>query len=393
MILSIGLSLLLTMTTLETLPLSSIDYFDAEEYYVGPGDKIWISFPGGVPFSGASVNETVSVVVLPVALDGTLTVPTMPQINITGMNLRSLQQHIESIYSRSYYGLVVTSGLARSAIFQVPVTGQIQSPGIISVNGLTRLSEALSLAGGASPTAAISRVLIISVEHDSTLYDMNDFTLNGNMNSNPLMQRNSRIHLYPADEIIIVEGAISRPENDVLTTQIANPSERIVLEYIPGESAGAAIARSGGVSSLANLERCFLNRVDTDSVCTVIPFTIQGAESTILLQPGDRLVVPSSDEFINVTGEVVSPGPVLYSPGMTVNYYLGMASGFTSFARRGGLRVVLPGGLRLDSEMEDIVPPGSNIEVPRVAIKFWQEYLTIIMTTATIVITYHSITQ
>ena len=78
---------------------------------------------------------------------------------------------------------------------------------------------------------------------------------------------------------------------------------------------------------------------------------------------------------------------------MTVNYYVGMANGFSNLARRGGLRVVLPGGDKLDSEMEDIVPPGSNIEVPRVPIKFWQEYLTIIMTVATVVITYHSITQ
>ncbi len=393
MILSIGLSLLLAVITPETLPLSPLDYFDAEEYYVGPGDEIWISFPGGVPFSGASVNETVSVVVLPIALDGTLTVPTMPQINIIGMNLQSLQQHIENLFFTSYNGMVVTSGLARSAIFQVPVTGQIRNPGIISVNGLTRLREALSLAGGVSPTAAISRVLVISAEDDSTMYDLNDFTLNGNMDSNPLLHRNSRLHVYLADEIIIVEGALSRVQDDLLSTQPTDPSERIVLEYLPGESAGAAIARAGGVSSVANLERCFVNRVDTDSVCTMIPFIIQGDASTFLLQPGDRLVVPSSDEFINVTGEVVSPGPVLYSPGMTVNYYVGMANGFSNLARRGGLRVVLPGGDKLDSEMEDIVPPGSNIEVPRVPIKFWQEYLTIIMTVATVVITYHSITQ
>ncbi|HRW78069.1 MAG TPA: hypothetical protein P5207_05315, partial [Candidatus Sabulitectum sp.] len=31
--------------------LTSADYFDPEEYQVGYGDNIWISFPGGVPFA------------------------------------------------------------------------------------------------------------------------------------------------------------------------------------------------------------------------------------------------------------------------------------------------------------------------------------------------------
>ncbi|MCP4647846.1 MAG: hypothetical protein GY852_08985, partial [bacterium] len=133
--------------------LTSMDYFNIKEYMVNPGDEIWISFPGGLPFSGE--DDAVSIVILPIALDGVLNIPTMPLIDTYGMTLQTLQDTIENLFLTSYGGMNVSAGLARSANFQVPVTGHIRTPGIIVVNGLTRLSEAIELSGGVSTTGAV----------------------------------------------------------------------------------------------------------------------------------------------------------------------------------------------------------------------------------------------
>ncbi|MCK5131040.1 MAG: SLBB domain-containing protein [Candidatus Sabulitectum sp.] len=368
--------------------LTPADYFNPDEYLVSPGDEIWMSFPGGVPFSG--MDEAVSVVFLPVGLDGILNIPAMQGIDTNGMTLQTLQDTISDLFARAYRGMIVSAGLARSASFQIPVTGQIRYPGIVTVNGLSRLTEALARAGGVSSTGASSDVLIISISGDSTAFNLNDFLLNGNLHSNPLVQRNSRIHVPTVAATIIIEGALSfsaeRLETGLTFTN------RMLVEFIPGESAREAIARVGGASSTADLHGCFVYRLNTDSVSVLVPFSLQDmAAASVPLQPGDRIVVPSSSEFINVTGEIIAKAPVPYSPGMSVNYYIGMAGGFNSVARRNSVKVVLSDGEKIDVNLTDIVLPGATIEVPRVPIKFWEEYLTILTGLATVVIAYQSI--
>ncbi len=105
----------------------------------------------------------------------------------------------------------------------------------------------------------------------------------------------------------------------------------------------------------------------------------------LFLAPGDRIIVPFAERFINVVGEVRSSAPVAYSPGMTVNYYIGMAGGFLQTARRNSIRLVSPDGESVEAELTTIVPQGTTVEVPRVAVYFWQEYLTILTGVATVV--------
>ena len=392
---SIGLLVLTALTSEAVAGLPDVSeihlvpavYFDPSEYLVNPGDEIWISFPGGIPFAGT--DETVSVLLLPVALDGVLSIPTMPGINTEGITLQALQSTISRLFAGSYSGMIVSSGLSRSASFQIPVTGQVTKPGMITVNGLSRLTEALVIAGGVTPTGAKSAVVVIFSSGDSIAVDLNDFTLNGNISSNPLTQRNSRIHVPVVAATIVIEGAFSsfheRTEAGML---FAN---RLQIEFVPGESAREAVARAGGASRATNTDECFVYRATPDSLPVTIAFSLQGTAAPVMLQPGDHLVLPTAAEFINVTGQVIEAAPVLYSPGMHVNYYIGMAGGFSSLARRNSIRLILSDGEEISAEITSVVPPGATVEVPRVPVKFWEEYLTILTGVATVVIAYQSI--
>lgn len=386
----------ITMLQEEYNGITSADYFDPEEYQVGFGDQIWISFPGGVPF--ARSEESVSTIVLPVGLDGILSVPGMPPISVSGLNLSDLQVIIENMVRSSYGSFAVTSGLARSASFEIPVTGQVRQPGITAVNGLTRLSEVISEAGGATATAAMSNVLVVQSPGDSSHYDLNAFTLHGDMASNPLMRRNTRVHVFPSESTIILEGALSSLSEEA-PQQAQQPSsmldsQRMVVEYIPEETPGEALRRIGGASEAANVSSCFVQRrADSGQGYEMLPFDLGRSSEAFVMAPGDRIVVPFAERFINVVGEVRSPVPVAYSPGMTVNYYIGMAGGFLQTARRNSIKLVSPDGESHEAELTTIVPQGTTVEVPRVAVHFWQEYLTILTGVATVVISYQSLFQ
>ncbi|MCK5842851.1 MAG: SLBB domain-containing protein [Candidatus Sabulitectum sp.] len=367
--------------------LTPVDYFNADEYMITPGDQIWISFPGGIPFS--SSNDAVSSVFIPVGLDGILNIPTLPPVDTNGMTLHTLQNTITGLVSRSYRGMTVSVGLARSASFQIPVTGQVGRPGIVTVNGLFRLTETLELAGGLSSSGSSSNIILISLDGDSTNYNLNDFFSHGDIRSNPLMQLNTRIHVQTLVSTILVEGAIYP-----FCTGVENgtsPANRKMIEFIPGENARDAVIRVGGTSGVADLNNCYVHRINADSIPEYLPFAMQGHHTSVRLLPGDIVVVPSATFTVNVTGEVVASAPIPYSPGMNVNYYIGLAGGFNSVARRNSIRTILSNGERINAELTDIVPPGATIEVPRVSVKFWEEYLVILTGVATVVIAYQSI--
>ena len=367
--------------------LTTIDYFDPQEYLIGPGDAVWLTFPGGIPFSG--VSEPVSEIVIPVTLGGVLTIPGLQQIDTNGMSLYTLQETILNLSSRAYRGLIVNSGLARSASFQIPITGQVVEPGIVAVNGLSRLSEALALAGGVAPTGSSSEIQVMSIDGDSTAYNINEFTINGDLDSNPLMQRNSRIHVPAAAATILIEGSLSRASGG--PTSGYSSSSRVMLEFIPGETARGAVVRVGGLSESANPDECYVCRMDADSATIMLPFSMYDTATSVLLQTGDKIVVPSANAYINVNGEVRSALPVPYSPGMTVSYYLGRAGGFSSVASRDNLKLIHANGINTDISFTDIVPIGATIEVSRVRVKFWEEYLVILTGLATAVLAYQSL--
>lgn len=402
MILTILLSLLLSTSSdlsiaqltdiTNSSELGSLDYFDADEYHVNPGDKIWLAFPGGLPFAG--FDESVSSVVFSISLDGILNIPTMPLINTNNMTLQELQDQVQGYFAGSYRGMMVSMGLARSAGFQIPVTGQVGTPGFILVNGLTRLSSAIDIAGGVTPIGALSRVLLVEASGDSLVVNLNDFFLHGNLDSNPLISRNSKVHIPTISSAIIVEGSLAASAEELATSREFNLSTnniRRVVEFIPGETASEAVARVGGVSANANFEACFIKRQLPDSSLHSIVFSLNEGSQSVLLEPGDCLVIPSIPNFINVTGQVITPVPVPYASGMTANYYIGIAGGFNSLARRGSLKLISPNGNETDIDASSIIPPGSTIEVPRVVVQFWEEYLTILTGVATVVIAYQSV--
>jgi protein involved in polysaccharide export with SLBB domain len=91
----------------------------------------------------------------------------------------------------------------------------------------------------------------------------------------------------------------------------------------------------------------------------------------IVLQDGDRLVVPVRPLTVRVTGEVLSPAALQFRDGRQVGDYLRGAGGLTRAADTGRVFVVLPDGRAQPvrpsawSHAPLPIPPGATIVVPR----------------------------
>lgn len=63
-----------------------------------------------------------------------------------------------------------------------------------------------------------------------------------------------------------------------------------------------------------------------------------------MLQDGDSLFVPIRLSAISISGEVLNPVSVMFSPGRPLKDYLSMAGGMTSTADESRIMVIQPDG-------------------------------------------------
>lgn len=94
-------------------------------------------------------------------------------------------------------------------------------------------------------------------------------------------------------------------------------------------------------------------------------------EMDLILEPGDKLVVPKRPSHVVVSGEVLNPGAVMFKAGTSAADYIKSAGGVSQFADESSAFIIYPNGeaqpLRLGSwtRSSDPIPPGAVIVMPR----------------------------
>lgn len=94
----------------------------------------------------------------------------------------------------------------------------------------------------------------------------------------------------------------------------------------------------------------------------------------ILLEPGDTLYMPPPRNTVTITGNVLNPVTVPFSPEYRLNDYVQLAGGFKDSAEQGKSYVLQPNGLSFIPSDQGIfnfsktsIQPGATIVVPRKA--------------------------
>ncbi len=145
---------------------------------------------------------------------------------------------------------------------------------------------------------------------------------------------------------VTVMGSIS----PVAGNDIISSTNRARYSFIPGETAQQLL---GSISSILN------STSDVSSAYVLRDGRkIRIAGDPIALEQGDSVVIPFSSLAITVTGYVQNPGTFEYIPGMTSDYYIALAGGFTNSAS-GRVKVTgIGGGAASGSE----IPAGATIQ-------------------------------
>lgn len=243
----------------------------------------------------------------------------------------------------------IVASKSRPIIFKgaVAVTGQADHFKEMRLSDIVRLVFA-------DEKTDLTRVEISTIEGKKTYIDFTRFDPATNEN-NPLLRPGDTVTFFAKQRpgMIVMLGGVVRPGG---------------VDYEPGMTLRRAIAKAGGMTSLAVATRVKVERDGRPAV--VLDLTRPGTD--MLLLEGDRVIVEVRDQrrYVHVTGAVVRPGYVEYRRGLTLSEAIEESGGTRPGARRGSVKLSNSGDGRTTREynldglvIDPVLAPGDRIRV------------------------------
>ena len=298
----------------------------------------------------------------------------------------------------------------------VSVDGAVRLPGVFPVASNTPVNLLLSVSGGTSNDANMSRIevtsyrdkvadgnLVMNWEYvDSSISDLNTVTVNAGGGV-----RVSSVYTNFEAGAVLLSGEFAQPgvytirKGEKLSSLIARAggvtdqaypygaiftrdrvkqiqrqemrqtAQRLQSAMVSASvkknvSAEGAITLQRMVAQMANQE--FIGRVVIEADPVVLDLD---PNKDLVLEAGDSLFMPKRPNFIVTVGDVLNPSALQFVPGKGVGSYLEEVGGFARAADEDRVFVVYPNGVAKPISLSSwggdrnlSIPPGSAIVVP-----------------------------
>ncbi len=277
---------------------------------IGPGDVLLITVVGEPGMSGTYT----------VRGDGVIVFPVLGEVAAAGATPKELGDRLAAAlrrYLRNPRVQVSFLQVVPRKLF-VYVLGQVVRPGSYEYQPGLSLAEVIAQAGGPTARAALRAVFVIRKNRQITV-DLEALLLRGNAAQNVLLEPGDVIVVSQSEDRVHVLGEVTKPG---------------YYDLREGERLLDVIQKAGWFTPKAGPDRISIMRNDGQQVrVDLVAFLQKGAaEQNVLLQPGDVIYVPETDNRAAVIGEVKNPGSYVVRPGMRVANLLLDAGGPTDKA-------------------------------------------------------------
>ncbi|UZQ55470.1 SLBB domain-containing protein [Trichothermofontia sichuanensis B231] len=277
----------------------------AEDYTLGPGDRVFVDI-----FNVPEYSK--SYLILP---DGTLNLPRIGQIPVTGLTLQALGDIVTAKYSRFFRQPLTTIVLEQARPLRVAISGEVNRPGTYKFEAaagggvpLVTITELIQQSGGITQRADLRQI-----EVRRPL--LNDLEQVISVNLWELLQSsnlNQDISLRDGDMIRVPTAPSLSPAqlSQVATASFAPQTIRVnvvgevvkpgVLEVLPNTSLNQALLAAGGFhSTRANRQTVELIRLQPNGTIArrTVPVDLAAdinEATNPIVQPNDVIIVDRS---------------------------------------------------------------------------------------------------
>ena len=283
-------------------------------YVVGPDDEIKLDI------SGASTGDFQ----LKVSPDGTVKVPNMAPIFVSGLTIEQAEQRIVSRLRQGGYqglgqpgsGTSANATLTNIRSIRVTLVGEVVRPGTYTISSLGSAFNALYLAGGPNPeTGSFRKINVIRGNRVVRTIDLYDFILRADQRDNILLKDQDVIRVADYETHVELTGQVRRPA---------------IFEVLPGETLKTVLGFAGGFADDAYQASITLRRNTARErrIVTITEEQIAG----FVPQRGDKYqvgkILERYENRIQIAGAVMRPGDYSFEPGLeTVRQLISRAEG------------------------------------------------------------------
>jgi len=253
----------------------------------------------------------------------------------------------------------------------VRVSGEVREPGQFDFRRGMSLRDLLVRAGGVRAAADLSHVEVQRLQEEKVLSAAAEpptgetvQTLVFDLSADYLSD-GAAILLEPWDHVVVRKLPWYEKQRLVRIRGEVFYNGTFALER-EDERLSSLITRAGGLKPTAYARGARIEREGMGNVAIDLPAAMAepGGPQDVILQAGDRLLVPERLYTVRVTGEVGFPTALVHAEGRDIDWYVERAGGYLERADEDRARVIHPNGLSQPNEGRHEVLPGSTIVVP-----------------------------
>lgn len=263
---------------------------EPSEYFVGPGDKLFISIRG--------IEEIINKVTID--QEGAVYIPKVGGLNVRNFTLLQTKKSIDSLIRLSFKNVQVFISLSEVRKIKVSLNGDIKKQASFNIYANSRLNELLSKQEILTQTSNLRNIKIIHSNGIINYYDHISYLRLGSKKDNPYLQEGDFIFVDKTDKHILIFGAVKFPG---------------LYEFKENESVIDIINIAGGFLAKARKDSIELIRFKDDhkSEYSIYSSFDELQKKNIILKNKDKIVVREIpryliDNFVIVDGFVNSPG-------------------------------------------------------------------------------------
>jgi polysaccharide export outer membrane protein len=294
------------------------------DYQLGPGDMLVLILTGDVELTYQ----------LSVTREGFVVIPQVGQVYLANLTLtqakNALYDRLGRVYSGVRRGADATThfdlSVANVRAVQVYVVGEVTQPGAYQVSALGSVLTALYAAGGVTELANPRAVDVRRAGKTVATFDLYDYLLKGDTRSDIRIENGDVVFVGVRGRRVIVTGSVHRPD---------------AYDLAPTETMTDLIAAAGGLDAKAARTRISIERIvppdqrppgGPQRVTLDVPLPPGSATiPPIPVENGDSVTVYSVPDaqrnFVEIEGNVYSPGRFGLEPGLTLSRLVARAGG------------------------------------------------------------------
>jgi protein involved in polysaccharide export with SLBB domain len=263
------------------------------------------------------IGQKSLIIKLLVQRDGSLSIPDIGKLYLSGLSLSEATELIKKKFSQSFIGVEAFVTLVNVRDIQIIVAGNVYNPGSYTLNGNSNVFHALSVSGGPSAGGSFRSIDLIRGNKKIKNIDLYDTFIYGKSYLNTRLRSGDIVFVNPANSIVKSSGAFKRTGT---------------YELLDDENLSQLLYFSNGLTSFADNSFIRLERL-LDGEVKQLPISNLSQFNNIKAEDGDTIFIRTHPfRTIEISGAVHNPGTYLMNEGDSLLQAIEKAGGYTKTA-------------------------------------------------------------